>query len=195
MKLDYFGFEYDPSGAPLSQERLKEILHYNPDTGEWRWLVKPRDGMQIGDRAGHLDSNRYWIIGIGNRQYKSARLAYFYMIGKWPDDEIDHIDTDSTNNKWSNLRPATHVQNAWNAKTSKANISGYKGVSFDERRNKYYARISILGKKRFLGYCDTPEEAYERYKAKAKDQLRGEFTNVGNPPAWPACLKSLDLFA
>jgi hypothetical protein len=189
MKLDLFGTEYDPSGAPLTQERLKEILHYDPETGEWRWLVTKGLKSVAGQIAGYLNNRKYWHIRINNVSYISSRLAWFYMTGEWPINEIDHKDMNRANDKWSNLRQATKLQNSMNTgPRGQRNTSGYKGVY--PSRKRWYASITIDRKKVFLGSFAKKEMAHEAYKEAAL-KYHGEFANFGEPPK----LKFPDLFA
>jgi hypothetical protein len=105
MKFDLFGTEYDPSGAPdkrlsghdydlmrykqskLTHEYLKSILRYDPEKGIWVWLKRTRpqaSKIKIGGIAGTLHQDGYRFISINGSQYKSSRLAFFYMTGRWP---------------------------------------------------------------------------------------------------------------
>jgi hypothetical protein len=100
----------------LTLEYLKVILRYDPETGEWWWLEK-KQGRPFYQPAGSRRGNKgseYRQIKINGRYYKSSRLAYFYMTGEWPKDEIDHDDRDPQNDKWKNLKPATRSQNNTN---------------------------------------------------------------------------------
>jgi hypothetical protein len=178
MKLDLFGGEYDPSGAPLTQERLKEILHYDPDTGEWRWLIKPRDGMQIGDKAGWGRNRRH--IEFNGRQYRAARLAFFYMTGNWPSNDMDHKSRKSSDERWSNLRSATRLQNNQNAKLPITNTSGYKGVYFNKKLQMWVAQINNNKKHIYLGSFNTAKEAAYAYDRGAR-QYHGEFAVLNFP--------------
>lgn len=89
-------------------------------------------------------------------------------------DIVDHRDGDPLNNTRSNLRLVTGHQNAWNCR-ERANETGYRGVSFNRRKGKYYARIQVHGRRRFLGYYDTPEAAAEAYDAAART-LFGDYS-------------------
>ena len=84
--------------------RLREILHYDPESGELRWLISPRYRVNIGALAGVLNSRGYRVIKIGGRMYVAHRLAFLWMEGRWPMEEIDHANGDKTDNRWSNLR-------------------------------------------------------------------------------------------
>ncbi len=116
------------------------------------------------------------MIGIDGKYRAEHKLAWLWMTGGWPTHEIDHIDNDATNNRWCNLRPATREQNTQNARRRSDNTSGYKGVCLHEGR--FAARVQANGKRKFLGYFYTPEEAYAAV-CKAAQASHGEFYNPG----------------
>lgn len=89
-------------------------------------------------------------------------------------EEVDHIDGDGLNCCRSNLRLATRLQNARNMRKSRANTSGYKGVTLEKESGKWRAQITSMGKKYNLGRFLTPEEAHEAYCKAAKEYF-GEF--------------------
>ena len=150
----------------LTQSRLKELLHYDPETGVFTRATK-RFGIRVGDIAGNIYKG-YVRIKVDNKLYRAHRLAFLYMLGTWPEDQVDHIDLCRANNIWANLREATHAQNQHNTQKPKRNKSGYKGVYFAKDRAKYRAEIRINKKSTRLGQFNTPEEAYEAYCAAAK---------------------------
>src|ERR1039457_6646580 len=106
---------------------LRERLQYDPNTGCWIWLKTPRRGYD-GRPAGTLDAKGYWVIKIDGQSYKASRLAYLYMTGEWPPEEMDHIDRTSWNDRWTNLRPATRTEN--NQNRIKIGESGVQGVHY-----------------------------------------------------------------
>src|ERR1700761_6742388 len=111
--------------AIITHAELLRILHYEPVTGEFRWRVKHSRKVIAGRVAGHPSKTLgYMMIGINGRVYYAHRLAWFYMTGLWPS-QVDHRDGDRLNNKWENLRLATHGQNVLNAKRAKNNTSGF----------------------------------------------------------------------
>lgn len=98
----------------LTQTRLKELLFYNPETGNFTWLVRSADRIKIGQTAGCLDkTNGYISIKVDKRRYTGHRLAYLYMTGEFPT-EIDHINRNRADNRWENLRNVPHSINMKN---------------------------------------------------------------------------------
>lgn len=158
----------------LTQAKLKELLRYDPDTGLFTWLVS-RKRVKAGDVAGTTYTNGYVIVRIDGKANSAHRLAWFYMTGEWPADQIDHIDRDKANNRWGNLRPATSLQNI--ANRGSWSKSGFKGVYKPIGRNDYRTEIRINGKRKLLGYFKTPEEAHAVY-LKAANDIHGEFARA-----------------
>jgi hypothetical protein len=162
----------------LTIERLKEVLHYNPDTGIFVWKIRRAHHVKAGDVAGHIDPvSKYVTIRIDNILYRANILAYFYMKGVFPSRDIDHRDTNRSNNTWLNLRPATRSQNMANCPVRKTNTSGYKGVSWHRQRNKWNAYITVDYKRKSLGYFDDIEKAKAAYGAAALEHF-GEFART-----------------
>jgi HNH endonuclease/AP2 domain len=160
----------------LTPERLREVLHYDPETGEFRWLQRVSSAFHIGDLAGSL-SHRYRCIRIDGRTYTAHQLAWLYMKGEWGRPMIDHRDRDPTNNRWDNLRLATFSHNSANRRRHRNNTSGFKGVRFDRQTGKWIARIWKDGRAYFLGRFATPQAAHEAYAA-AAHALYGEFARA-----------------
>jgi hypothetical protein len=156
--------------------RVRELLDYNPETGEFIWKTNRRGKRQKGMSAGCRHPHGYIRISIDYRLYNAQRLAWLLVTGNWPKKFIDHIDGNPSNNKFENLREATYLQNGANRKISSANKSGYKGVSFVKATQKWGAWIKVAGKSKNLGSnFQTPEDAHEAYK-KAAEKLHGMFS-------------------
>jgi hypothetical protein len=160
----------------LSQERLKELLHYDPDTGEFRWLVQNKSNRRT-DIAGCRAQSEHWCINIKGRSYRAHQLAWLYMTGEWGRPLIDHRDGNPLNNRWDNLRLASHANNAANRGRLRTNRSGFKGVCFDRRRGKWLAQITKDGRRYCIGRFATAEQAHAAYVAKAHE-LFGEFART-----------------
>lgn len=156
-------------------ERLKEVLHYDPSSGAFRWRARRRFCRYgAGDIAG-TDNGNYWIIRIDGEGYKAHRLAWFYTYGAWPK-RLDHRDTDKLNNRLANLRLATNAQNVANVGLRANSMTGIKGVRYvpKGRRRKWNAQMTEKGKTRNLGWFFTAEEATVAYR-EAAQQAFGEF--------------------
>lgn len=146
----------------LTQERLKEVLHYDPETGIFTRIERHR-GIHLGSVAGTIRPDGYRSIMIDNRRYRAARLAFLYMLGRWPNPEADHVDRNPANDRWKNLRDATSSEQKQNRGMISSNTSGFKGViAF---RGRWRADIGINGKIKYLGTFDTPEIAGAAYAA------------------------------
>ena len=159
----------------LTAARLREVLHYDPSTGLWRWLVDCKK-VKAGDRAGWTDRG-YTRIAVGGRSYRSARLAWLYMTGSWPPVQVDHENTIESDDRWVNLRLADHSGNQANRNVFRNNVLGVKGVKRVRNTSRFQARIYSDGKSHFLGCFDTIELASDAYPAAAK-QAHGSFARA-----------------
>jgi hypothetical protein len=155
--------------AELTHEYLLQILNYDPETGEFTNRVSRGQRAISGDRAGTEKLN-----------------GFLYMLGEWPKFQVDHINGNRDDNRWSNLREATCAQNVANTGIRKSNTSKMKGVYWDKENKRWRAQIQHHGKKLNLGRFDTKEEASDTYNAAAIN-LRGEFHRETRPikPAAP----------
>ena len=151
----------------LTAERVRELLHYDPKTGEFTWRVSRGGGVKAGDIAGTINKTKgYRNIWIGGN-YKAHRLAWLYVHGTWPEDQIDHINHVKTDNRIANLRPATNGQNMQNRPHQRNSPSGFKGVLGRSKSGRLPAKIAANGKQIWLGHFDSPELAYAAYCAAA----------------------------
>jgi len=160
--------------AELTQERLKELLWYVPEVGTFIWLVDRSNKVKARTIAGTVSSGGYRSIKIDGKQYQAQNLAWLYMTGEWPAGLVDHKDNDCGDNRWENLRLATHQQNMFNRTLNKNNKTGIKGVSYVAKYDHYTVRISNV----YYGCYRTLEEAAER-AANMREQLHGRFANHG----------------
>ena len=148
---------------PLTHADLIRYLSYNPLTGVFIWREKTNkySKIQIGDDAGYQYPGGYRNIFINGIQYKANRLAFYYMMGRWPYHIIDHIDTDKSNNRWGNLREATNQQNQFNRKAGTNNTSGKCGVYFDICAKRWQAYARLRGRRIHIGFFLNKEDAIQ----------------------------------
>jgi hypothetical protein len=163
----------------LTLNRLKELVRYEPDTGHFVSLGNS-SRRKAGLIMGSPRPDGYLSLGVDKRTYLGHRLAFFYMTGRWPTREIDHIDRDRMNNRWDNLREATGTQNQANRGMQSNNTSGYRGVSWDKSRQKWAVRTQYKGSVKTLGRHDTPEEAARAYDAFLL-ATKGDYANLNFP--------------
>ena len=142
---------------------LREVLEYNQDTGIFTWKIS-RYKNKIGTIAGSFSSQKYWRIKIKGEECLAHRLAWLYVHGEMPNDEIDHINGIRHDNRICNLRCATTQENQQNIKKPNAkNKSGFVGVHWCKTYQKWVAAIRINKIKKQLGRFDSAEEAYKVY--------------------------------
>lgn len=150
-------------------KRLREVLDYEPTTGVFRWRVAIGRRVQAGNVAGTLHPKGYRQITIDARKYRAPRLAWFYVHGCWPKNQIDHMNGNRDDNRIENLRDVTSSENLQNQRRAySSSTTGFLGVS--THRKKFQARIMLDGKNRHLGTFPTPEAAHVVYLA-AKRRL------------------------
>jgi len=164
-----------------SVDYLRQCFDYDPETGELTWQKRPRqhfadlrscnrcNTMYAGAIAGNIDKLGYRVVVIDKVPFKAHRIAWKLATGEEPPAMLDHINGVRTDNRWANLRAATHFEQVGNQGLHKTNTSGYRGVSA-HKSGKWVAQLG----RRYLGYFDTPEEAAIIYDAAARERY-GEF--------------------
>jgi hypothetical protein len=159
----------------ITHERLKDVLHYDPDTGAFTW-ARTRPKAPQGRSAGCIKPDGYRYIKIDKYAYLAHRLAWLYVHGEWPNLGLDHVNRIRSDNRFCNIRQATVSQNGANC--SHKNPLGLKGVQFIKGaiKNPYAARIVFQRKTHYLGTFPTKEMAHEAYK-KASERVFGQFSN------------------
>lgn len=161
----------------ITQTRLKQLLRYSSKTGKFFWLVSwgrgscVNGGARYGKCAGCL-GKRCWDIRVDGKLYRAHRLAWMYVYGKFPKGDIDHKNGNPLDNRITNLREATRVQNSGNSKVHEDNKNGIKGVT----KNKF-SWVAQIGKNYttiYLGSYKTPKAAHAAYRKAAK-KLHGAY--------------------
>ena len=152
----------------LTAEYLRSVLHYAQETGIFTWKVSTARRVKVGDIAGCPNGRGYLLISVCSRLYPAHRLAWLYMYGEWPKDQLDHINRNRSDNRIANLREATSKQNNQNAGKRSDNTSGHPGVSWHKRKSKWRASIKHNYKHIYLGYFSILEEAIAARKVAEK---------------------------
>lgn len=155
--------------STLTVERLRALLHYDPETGVFTRRVGVK-GAAAGTIAGDVTGHGYGRIAVDYMRYHAHRLAWFHFYGRWPVGDVDHINGVRTDNRIANLREGSRGDNMQNQRAPRRdNRSGLLGVEV-HRTGRFTARIKANGKRYYLGIFDTPEEAHAAYIA-AKRRL------------------------
>lgn len=161
----------------ITQSELKQVLHYEPETGVFTWLTNHAHGSKkFGVVAGYKLASGHIRIKVVGKSYPAHRLAWLYMTGEHPPTEhVDHINLVRNDNRWSNLRLATSSENCANKRKLSINRSGWKGVNVS--RGKWRASIKHNGKYKHLGLYDCPAAASFAYQI-AADRLFGAYSRA-----------------
>lgn len=162
--------------STLTQIKLRELLHYDPATGNWTRLVAS-GRMPAGSSAGELKSSGYVLISVDGIRYRAHRLAWLYMTGHWAPGQIDHRNGIRSDNRWDNFRLADNQQNQANKKRHRNNSSGFKGVFWNKQRGRWAAKINPNRRQVHLGFFDDPAVAHAAY-CQAAQRYFGEFARA-----------------
>lgn len=166
---------YKPNRPTLAA--LQEILRYDPDNGHFTWTDNRRRN-RVGTRAGTVAARGYRRIDALGHNMAEHRIVWLFMTGEWPPADIDHINRDTGDNRWCNLRLATRSQNNAHRRLPRNNRTGFLGVSVEGP--SYRARINIGRSRLNLGFFKSAEEAARAYDQAAK-RHHGEFAHLNFP--------------
>ena len=164
----------------LSADEVRSAVDYDPETGvmTWRYIHSRnskanirRIGTPVGTKC--KKTNRI-VVRLYGRIYKVHRLAWIWMTGEWPEDFIDHINRDPSDNSWSNLRIASNSENQSNRTAPSDNKSGHKGVHWHKNTSKWIVQIQRDGKQITVGRFDDVDAAGAAYQSAART-LFGQF--------------------
>ena len=165
---------------------LRESFTYDPETGVF---IRKR-GRKVGEVAGSRNDRGYWVLSApGMKPLAAHRVAWAIHYGRWPKDQIDHINGNPSDNRICNLREANSMQNCANRNRPISKSSGVLGVTWHKRSGKWMAQIKRNYKGYNLGSFDSKEEAAEAYR-KAAAQKHGEFSILHRSSQWAS--KSLN---
>lgn len=150
----------------LTANRLRELLHYNPDTGAWAWRQSNGRRVHAGMQAGSINGCGKRAIQVDGATYLGARLAWLYMTGEWPERLVDHVNRVRDDDRWENLREATHSQNSINrVETNRKKHPKLPRGVYPIPSGRFTAIITVAKKTKYLGVFDTPEAAHGAYLA------------------------------
>lgn len=156
--------------SALTAERLREVMHYDPATGEFLWKKPTSNRVKAGDRPREVNQG-YYVLTIDGKTYRAHRLAWLFVYGKWPDQMIDHKNCDRKDNRIENLRDVSRTINQQNRRSACGNSkSGLLGAHWNASANLWHSAISVHGVRHRLGNFKTAEAAHQAYLA-AKRRL------------------------
>ncbi len=163
----------------ITQESLKELLDYDPETGVFVWKKRSShyfknnsykdrwnnrfSGKETGCISQAEKKSSYKVIRIFKKNYLAHRLAWLYHYGHWPE-FIDHINHNGLDNRINNLRSISIAENNRNIKKSSNNSSGVTGVFFQKNRKTWNASIHKDSKKIHLGAFKNKNDAIKARK-------------------------------
>lgn len=162
------------SRSMITHALLLSLIHYNPRTGVFTRLAIPngsgRGKRPVASVAATPKGDGYMRVYVDGRRYSAHRLAFFYMMGRWPDPEVDHKDGDGSNNRWRNLRESTRAANQQNQRRAQRSNRHSRLLGVKKNGNGWTAKIVFYGLSIGLGTYGTPAEAHAVY-VRAKRSL------------------------
>ena len=152
---------------------VRDLLDYEPSTGEFRWRRRAAARVRAGDIAG-CERDGYWQLCVKNGRVLGHLVAWAIHYGEWPAGEVDHINGIGTDNRIVNLRLASRHQNMRNTRRRSNNTSGIKGVSWRSDSQRWRATLRTAGGRLYLGSFDSVDAAADAVQ-RARAAHHGEF--------------------
>ena len=156
----------------LTQMRLREVLHYNPETGIFTWTKGDRRGKRAGTEH---DDRGYLKVSIDNKRYPLHRLAWLWMRGLHARSTVEHINGDHADNRWNNLRlGASGVKRTHCAPYPEP--TQYRGVY--QLGDRFEALVPVASEMLNIGSFATAEEAWDAINQAMKSALERQRQRV-----------------
>ncbi len=152
----------------ITQEYLKSILHYNPDSGKFTNKITRSSGAIKDSISGSVNGNGYRNVVINSKIYLAHRLAWLYVYGYFPEGEIDHINRLKDDNRIENLREISRSCNVKNQGLSKSNKSGVKGVFQRNGRKGWLVSMRVNNKQEIFYFKNFDEAVKKRFELEIK---------------------------
>lgn len=159
---------------PLTAERVRFVLSYNPTTGDLTWRNPSTQRIAIGDKAGALAGNGRLYVGIDGHRVMAHRLLWLYVHGVDPVENISAKNGDYTDLRLENYEIQTTTQTSLRNQMRSTNKSGMRGVIWDKQKKKWRAEITRDYRKVFLGRFNTKEEAEKAYFDACRTEAKPE---------------------
>lgn len=157
----------------MNKSELDKVLRYDAETGIFYW-IESRGRAKAGTAAGSLTDRQYIAIGLNGRYYLAHVLAWLTTTGEMPGSQLDHKDTNRSNNRFDNLRLSTQLENTYNRSMMSNNKSGVKGVHWHNFSQRWRAVIGVNGKKIQVGTFESIDLAKKAID-KAREEHHKEF--------------------
>jgi len=148
--------------ANTNQKRLQEVFDFDPTVCQFYWKNPTSRRVSVGDLAGTISPSGYRRIKLDGTIYQAHRLVWLWVYGTFPENDIDHINGNTLDNRVANLREALPYENSQNIRKYRNNTSGYVGA-FKHHTGRWFSKISVKTKAVHLGLFDSPEEAHQAY--------------------------------
>lgn len=152
------------AAAILTADQLREVLAYDPETGVFTWRG-PTPIRMAGKQAGYATVWGYQLIGIRRKYFFGHRLAWLYMTGSWPANDIDHINGVRDDNRFANLRDVSRSVNLQNQRRARRGKHSEAPLGVWRVGNRWVSQINVGGEVKHLGSFGAPEAAHEAYLA------------------------------
>lgn len=169
----------------IDKDNIKLFFTYNSRTGVFKRIAKlswKGNIIQCDPFEPQSTSHGYKTVNIFRTPIQVHRLIFLYMTGKFPKNDVDHINGDRLDNRWRNLREVTRIENLHNVGLRRDNSTGHQGISKRSDTGRYHAYINVNGKRYNLGYFKNITDAISARKTALKEHKF--HSNHGGRPAW-----------